>query len=132
VNIDYQKGLLLICGLACIALPAVAADRMRAGQWEETWTGAGRTKSTSSCVTQEEADAINGDVDSVRAHLEKVIPPSVCMVTDIKVDGSRIVYTAVCSGGKANVITMTYHGDSFESVDSNGARAEARRVGSCE
>jgi hypothetical protein len=103
---------------------------MRAGQWDGTWTGAGRTRATSDCITQVDADAMNGGVDSVRAYLEKVIPPTICKVTDIKASGGQITYTSVCAG-KQNVITTTYHGDSFESVDTSGATSEAKRVGVC-
>lgn len=131
MNTNDHKVLLLTCVFACIALPADAADRVRAGQWDETWTGAGRSRSTSSCITQGDADAMNGDVKSVRAYLEKIIPPTICKVTDIRVNGSQIIYTSVCTGGKENVNTTNYHGDSFESVDTNGAKAEAKRVGGC-
>ena len=128
---NHHQSLLLICVFACVAMPTHAADRMRAGQWDGTWTGAGGTRPTSSCVAQGDADAMNGDVKSVRAYLEKIIPPSICNVTDIKVIGSQIIYTSVCTGGKENVITTNYHGDSFESVDTNGAKSVAKRVGAC-
>ena len=127
---NHRNALLLISLFTCAVLPAEAADRMRAGQWVGTWTGGGRTRATSSCVTQGEADAMNGDAGSVRAHLEKIIPAAICKVTNIKVSGGRIDYTSVCSG-KENVITTIYHGDSFESTDSGGARSEAKRVGAC-
>ena len=127
---NHRQALLLISLFACVVLPAEAADRMRAGQWVGTWTGGGMTRATSSCVTQAEADAMNGDAGSVRAHLEKTIPAAICSVTNIKVSAGQIAYTSVCSG-KENVITTTYHGDSFESIDSGGARSEAKRVGAC-
>jgi len=123
--------LLSTCLLACISQPTSAADRMRAGQWDGTWTGAGRTRTTSNCIAQDDVDAMNGDVKSVRAYLEKIIPPTICKVTDIKVNGNQITYTTVCTGAKENVITTNYHGDSFESVDTNGAKSEAKRVGAC-
>ena len=91
--------------LACVALPSEAADRVHAGQWDGTWTGAGRTRQTSNCMTQADADAMNGDVKSVRTHLEKVIPPSICTLTDIKISGDRITYTAACKGGTTNIVS---------------------------
>jgi hypothetical protein len=130
MKIDLPKLLLLACALACAALPAEAADRMKAGQWVGTWTGGGRTRPTSSCMTQSDVDALNGDAKSVRAYLEKVVPPTICKVTNIKVDGGRIDYTSVCSG-KENAITTTYHGDRFESLDSSGSKSEAKWVGAC-
>ena len=130
MKIDLPKLLLLTCALSCAALPAEAADRMKAGQWVGTWTGGGRTRPTSSCMTQSDVEALNGDAKSVRAYLEKVVPPTICKVTNIKVDGGRIDYTSVCSG-KENAITTTYHGDTFESSDSSGSKSEAKWVGAC-
>ena len=130
MKIDLPKLLLLACALACAALPAEAADRMKAGLWVGTWTGGGRTRPTSSCMTQSDVEALNGDVKSVRAYLEKAIPPTICKLTNIKVDGGRIAYTSVCSG-KENAITTTYHGDRFESSDSSGSKSEAKWVGAC-
>jgi hypothetical protein len=130
MNANHHMAPLLTCVLACVALAADAADRIRPGQWVGEWTGGGRTRPTSACVTQSEADAMNGDVKSVRAQLEKVIPPEICKITNIKVSGGQITYTSVCAG-KENAITTTYHGDSFESTDSGGAKSAAKRVGAC-
>ena len=127
---NHRNALLLVTLSACLGLPAEAADRMRAGQWEGTWTGGGRTRATSECVTQAQADAMNGDAGAVRAHLEKIIPAAICKVTNIKVSAGQIDYTSVCAG-KENAITTIYHGDRFESTDSGGARSEAKRVGAC-
>jgi len=120
-----------ICAMACMAQHSEAADRMRAGQWDGTWTGAGVTRPTSNCMAQGEVDAINGNARTVRAYLETIIPPEICKVADIHVNGSQIIYTSICTGAKQNVITTTYHGDSFESVDSSGAKSVAKRVGPC-
>ena len=128
--IRYQMPILL-CAAACLALPAEAADRMRAGQWDGTWTGGGRTRATSTCISQADADAINGDAKSVRTYLETVVPPSICKLTDIKLNGSQVIYTSLCTGTKENVITTTYHGDTFETVDSNGNTSVAKRIGAC-
>jgi hypothetical protein len=130
MKLKSHKALLLTFVFACSALSADAADRMRAGQWDGTWRGAGRTRATSNCISQADADAMNGDVPAVQAYLQKVIPPTICKVKDIKINGSQIIYTSVCSG-KENVITTNYHGDAFESVDTSGAKSEAKRVGAC-
>ena len=129
-TIRYQT-LFLLCAAACLALPAEAAERMRAGQWDGTWTGGGRTRVTSNCISQADADAINGDAKAVRAYLETVVPPSICKVSDIKLNGSQVIYTSLCTGAKENVITSTYHGDSFETVDSSGNTSVAKRTGAC-
>ena len=117
--------------LACFALPAVAADRVHAGQWAGSWTDGKVTRATSSCMSQADADAMNGDARSIRGYLEKTIPPSICKLSDIKVDGGKVTYTATCGAAAPRVLTSTYHGDSFESVDSNGAKSVGKRVGAC-
>jgi hypothetical protein len=129
MNTKHHKAL-LTCLFACAALSADAADRMRAGQWDGTWTGGGRTRATSNCLSQADADAMNGDATSVLAYLQKLIPPTICKVKDLKINGSQVVYTSVCAE-KENVITTNYHGDSFESVDTHGAKSEAKRLGAC-
>ena len=119
------------CVLACVALPAIAADRVHAGQWVGSWTDGKTTRPTSSCMSQGDADAMNGDAKSIRAYLEKTIPPSICQLTDIKVDGSKVSYTATCGAAGVRSNITTYHGDSFEAIDSKGAKTEAKRVGAC-
>lgn len=119
------------CVLACIALPAIAADRVRAGQWVGSWTDGKTTRATSSCLSKADADAMNGDAKSIRTYLEKTIPPSICQLTDIKVNGDKVSYTATCGAAGVRSNTTTYHGDSMESVDSQGAKSEGKRVGAC-
>jgi hypothetical protein len=129
---NLYKALFLTCVFACLAVPAEAADRIRAGQWvgSTTMTG-GRTRPSSSCMTQSDADAMNGDVKSVRAYLEKTIPPSICKLSDIKLNGGQVVYTSVCNGGAPNVVTTNYRGDSFEGTSTGGVKTEAKLVGAC-
>ena len=123
--------LLSMFAFACLALPADAADRMRAGQWVGTTTVTGKTFTTSNCMAQSDVEAMNGDAKSVRAYLETNIPPTICKLTDIKVSSGQVIYTSVCGGGAANVVTTTYHGNSFESTSTNGAKSEAKLVGAC-
>ena len=131
MKIHRRAAVLSACVLACIALPAVAADRVRAGQWVGTWTDGTVTRPTSSCMSQSDADAMNGDAKTIRGYLEKIVPPSICKLTDIKVDGNRVSYTAACGAAGASSNTTTYHGDSAESIDSKGAKSQAKRVGAC-
>lgn len=114
-----------------LALPAHAADRMRAGQWVGTTIAGGKTFPTSSCISQSDADAMNGDAKAVQAYLEKTIPPAICKISDIKVQGSQVIYTANCGSAAARIVTTTYHGDSSEGTDSTGSKTEAKRVGPC-
>ncbi|MGZ5131142.1 MAG: DUF3617 domain-containing protein [Caldimonas sp.] len=131
MNTHRRAAALSACALVCLALPAGAADRVRAGQWVGTWTDGTRTRATSDCTSPSDADALNGDAKSIRSQLEKTIPPSICKLSDLKVDGAKVVYTATCGAAAPRVITTVYHGDRFESVDSNGAKSEARLVGAC-
>ncbi len=117
--------------LACLALPAVAADRVHAGQWVGSWTDGKTTRPTSSCMSQSDADAMNGDAKSIRKYLETIVPASICTLSDIKVDGNKVSYTATCGAAGTTSNTTTYHGDSAESIDSKGAKSQAKRVGAC-
>src|SRR6476469_1784198 len=99
---NHYKALLLTCVAACVDFPAQAADRMRAGQWTGTTTIPGRTIPNSTCISQSDADAMNGDAKSVQAYLQTISPPAICKLTDVKVNGGQVVYTSVCGGGAPN------------------------------
>jgi hypothetical protein len=116
---------------ACLAVPAYAADRVHAGQWTGTTTAAGRTYSSSSCLTQADANAMNGDAQTIQAYLERTIPPSICKLSAIKATGNQVSYATACRGGAPAVVTTAYHGDSFETVDTKGTKSIGRRVGAC-
>jgi len=131
MNNSYRKTLLLSCLVACVAVPAGAAERVRPGQWDVTLTVAGRTMTKSTCMSQSDADAINGDLGSVRAKAEKDAAAGNCTVKDVKISGNQIIVTSVCGDGKENVGTTTYRGDSFETVNTNGAKAQSKWVGAC-
>ena len=129
---NQHIAMLFTCAFAFLAVPAEAADRIRAGQWVGTTTmTGGRTRPSSNCMTQSDADALNGDAKSVQAYLEKAIPPTICKLTDIKLNGGQVVYTSVCGGGAPNVVTTNYHGDSFEGTSTGGVKTEAKLVGAC-
>ena len=128
-----HRNLVLLASLVltCLALPAGAADRIRAGQWTGTTIIGSKTFPTSSCVSQSEADAMNGDAKAVQAYLQKIIPPEICKITDVKVDRGQVIYTAACVAGAPKVVTTTYHGDSSEGTDSTGSKTSAKLVGAC-
>lgn len=130
MGIHRTFALLSTFALACAALPAGASDRVHAGQWTGTTTLDGIARPSSTCIAQDDADAMNGNAESIRAYLEKVIPPTICTLKDIKVDGDQVTYTSVC-GGVANTVSTTYHGDRFESTSTRGAKTAAKRVGAC-
>jgi hypothetical protein len=116
---------------ACIAPSAFAADRMRAGQWTGTTVAAGNTYPNSSCVSQADADAMNGDAKAVGSYLQKVIPPSICKISDVKAEGAQVVYTVACGGGAPKIVTTSYHGSSSEGSDTTGVKTEAKLTGPC-
>jgi uncharacterized protein DUF3617 len=117
-----------------LTLSAQAADRVRAGQWVGTTIIGGKTFSTSSCVSQNDAAGINGDAKAVKAYLETIIPPQICKISDVRADGNQVVYTASCSGGATKTektVTTSYYGDRSEGTDTTGSKIEARLVGAC-
>ena len=123
--------ILSILAFICLVLPAQAADRVRAGQWVGTTIVGGKTYPTSSCMSKTDAAEMNGDAKAVEAYLKKVIPPEACKITDVKVDGKQVVYTASCGGRASKVVTTAYHGDSSVGTDSTGAKTEGKLVGAC-
>jgi hypothetical protein len=122
---------LFVPSLICLAMPAEAADRVRPGQWVGTTVAAGRTFPTSSCISQADADAMNGDAKSVQAYLEKIIPAQSCKITGVQVSGSTVVYSAACGGQPPRVVTTIYHGTSSEGTDSSGSKTDGKLVGAC-
>jgi hypothetical protein len=129
--IDRRVLLFTILVVACLALPANAADRVRAGEWSATTTAGGKMFATSSCISKSDAEAMNGDATSVQAYLEKIIPPEICKITNLKVNGMQVVYTGTCVGSPSKVVTTTYHGNSSEGSDSLGSSTKATLVGPC-
>jgi hypothetical protein len=125
------KRLLCFCVLVLASLPATSANRVQPGQWETTMNMAGQEVTKSTCLTQADADAINGDAQSIRAYADKLNAPVGCKVTDVKADGNQVTVKSVCQSGRENVGTTTYRGNSFETVNTNGVRAQAKRVGDC-
>ena len=117
-----------------VGLSARAADRVRAGQWVGTTIVAGKTYQTSSCMSQADAAAMNGDAAAVTTYLETIIPPEICTLTDVKANGNQVVYTASCTAGTTKTVktvTTAYYGDHSEGTDSVGGKITAKLVGAC-
>ena len=131
MNNSFRVGALFGLCAMCLALPALAADRVRPGQWVGTTVTAGRTFPSSSCISQADADAMNGDAKSVQGYLEKIIPAEVCKIASVKVDGGTVIYSAVCGGQLPRIITTVYHGTSSEGTDSSGSKTNGKLVGPC-
>jgi hypothetical protein len=120
---------LLLSALAFAAAAAGNFDRLRAGQWEVTVSANGKSAVHSACVAPAVADAINGDLASVRGHAQAKAAPG-CTVTDVKVNGAQVIVVSRCAGGET-VAKTTYRGDSWDAADSEGTRTRARRTGEC-
>ena len=131
MKMQASATLSLLLSVSFVWAPAFAADRMRPGQWVGSTTIGARTIPNSSCISRSDADAMNGDAQSVQAFLQKAIPPEICKLSDFKVNGGEIVYTSTCGSNAVKVITTTYHGDRSEGSDTAGVKTEARLVGPC-
>lgn len=116
-----------------IALPTAtvrAADRVHAGEWETSVDSGGRSRVMKACVTPAEADVMNGDEKKLREGIEKATAGTGCTVTAVKASGSQVTVTSQCAVG-ANTGTTTYHGDSYDSENTNGTKVHAKRIGAC-
>jgi hypothetical protein len=127
----HLAALSLLVVVACLAPLAHAFERVRAGEWSAMTMVGGRTLQNSQCLSQRDAEALNGDAQAVRVYLEKVVAPTLCKIMEVRAEGDRIVYTAACGSSAPNVVTTTYHGTSFEASASAGTRTEAKWVGPC-
>ena len=116
--------------VVCCAVGMYAADRVRAGQWETTVTVAGQTMTKSACISEPDAAAMNGDVASIRAFVDKNNLKTGCKTTNVAIKGNKVIVTSLC-GGKENVGTTTYQGETLDTVNTNGAKAHSRWVGVC-
>jgi hypothetical protein len=133
MNTHYMISLSILTFIG-LGLPAQAADRIQSGQWVGTTIVGGKTYPTSSCVSQSDAAAMNGDAKAVKAYLETIIPPEICKITDVRAAGNQVIYTASCTGGATKTtktVTTSYFGDRSEGTDSAGGKTEAKRVGVC-
>ena len=125
-----------LCGIALLfaATSAVAADRVRAGQWETKLTsGSAKPIVTKHCITADEARSMNGDLPTLRKYLQESTAKNTkgrCAVKNVEVDATRTIVTIAC--GKTEVVgTTTYHGDHYESSSSNGTTIVGKRLGAC-
>lgn len=74
---------------------------------------------------------MNGDARAVQGYLEKIIPPQICKISNVRVDGGTIVYSASCGGQPPRVVTTIYHGTSSEGSDTSGSKTQGRLTGAC-
>jgi len=122
--------LALFVAIAVPASGAGAADRVHSGQWETTMESGGRSRVIKSCVTPDEAQAMNGDESILKAGIEKATAATGCKVTAVKASGNQVTVSSQCPMG-ANTGTTTYRGDSYDSENTNGTKVHAKRIGAC-
>ena len=130
----------LAVSLVSFALPAQAADRLTAGQYEYTATTDGQARVLARCVTPEEAQTVNADAKAGRASTEKLVQGT-CTVTTYEVDANTVSMSLKCGEG-TNSTRATYHGDGW-SADTTSTypaggkiavkktHVDAKRVGDC-
>lgn len=123
-------------GLAALAAPLRAADRLQIGQWEFTSTTNGTPNTFKHCVTSDEAASVNHDTKTARAYAEKHAVGR-CTINDYKVEGSAVSYSLTC--GDRTIRSLTnFHGDSSEGDlftkvggKETVSHIKARRIGAC-
>lgn len=123
--------------IAFAAAPLQAADRMTPGQWETTTTAAGKTHTTTACITPDMAKLANADEKTGRALTEKA-GAGVCVLGTYQDSGNKVSYTMTCGKSETATSTTTYRGDTAESVmthtydgKTTTTQIKLRRVGTC-
>ena len=122
--------------IAFAAAPLQAADRVKPGLWEITETSAGKTYTTTACMTPDMAKSANADEQTVRALTEKA-GAGVCVLGTYQVSGNKVSSTMTCDKS-VTATSTTFHGDSYESVmtriydgKTTTTHIKSRRVGTC-
>jgi hypothetical protein len=126
----------LVLGLSATS-PLLAADRLKAGNWEFTTTTPGHgTHTFKKCMTAADAASVNDDEKTGRAAAEKSAGQH-CALKEYKIVGETVSYALACDSATI-ASTATYHGDSFEGTMTTKregketiTRVKARRLGAC-
>ena len=123
--------------IAFAAAPLQAADRVMPGQWETTATSAGKTYTTTACMTPDMAKIANDDEKTVRAGMDKA-GAGLCVLGNYEDSGNKVSYTMACGKSVTATSTTTYRGDTAESVmthiddgKTTTTQIKLRRVGTC-
>ncbi len=130
---NRYAALISACMISILAFQANATDRVHAGQWKSTTTMLGHSSTSSTCMSQSDADALNGDEKSIRAVSEKGFAIAHCKVTGVKVNGNHVIVTAACDGTPV-VSTSDYQGDSYVATtvtQGHGVTIRSKRMGAC-
>jgi hypothetical protein len=127
---------LLVLGLFATS-PLLAADRLKAGEWEFTTATPGHgTRTFKKCMTPADAASVNNDEKTGRAAAEKSAGQH-CALKEYKIVGATVSYTLACDSA-AIASTATYRGDSFEGTmttkregKESTTHVKGRRLGAC-
>lgn len=139
IGIKATTSVALVCLTLAWAACLYAEERMRAGLWEVASSFNGKQSATlgNTCYTPAMVAFGNQPASAIREATEKTTTKRGCSLKDFKIDGNTMSMTKVC-GPKSSVITSTYTGDTFETVDkstTNGVtevmRTTGRRIGNC-
>ncbi|MDH7794023.1 MULTISPECIES: DUF3617 family protein [unclassified Beijerinckia] len=92
-----------------------AADRFEPGLWRSTAVINGKTTRQTGprCISQQEADAMNGPAASVRKGLETSSDWKGCQIHDVLVDGNQVDFSATCADASTTTSRTTYQGSSY-------------------
>ena len=122
--------------IAFAAAPLRAADRITPGQWETTATSAGKTYTTTACMTPDMAKLANVDEKTGRALAEKA-GGGACVLDTYQHSGNKVSFTMTCDKS-VTTISTTYRGDTSEGVitqiddgKTTTTQIKSRRIGTC-
>jgi hypothetical protein len=116
-----------------------AEERMRAGLWEVTTQHNAEPAGVSgnTCYTPSMVEFANMPAKMLREFTEKLNARRGCMLKSFKMAGNKMSMEKVC-GAKSTVISSTYSGDAFETVDTSTEAGvctiihmKGRRIGEC-
>ena len=135
-----RRGALRALLLLLLAAPAAhAADRVESGKWESAITADGALRTTTYCITPEEAASLNGDSRTGREYAEKRARKAgaPCTFRSYEIKGDTITYTMLCESRTITDKTV-YHGqtsDGIKTIAKDGQTHEmfikSRRIGAC-
>jgi len=127
-----------MCSIACVCSFSVrAAERMAAGQWEFTLTGNGDSRVMKQCITQDQANEMNGDTATARGFAEKRAKGR-CTIKSYDIQGNTVKYALIC-GDRTIESATTFTGDTSEGTQTTTTAdgkvdtrtIKARRLGAC-
>ncbi|GAU80328.1 hypothetical protein BIWAKO_00214 [Bosea sp. BIWAKO-01] len=135
-----MKHLLPAALLALGCQGAQAADRFEPGLWRSSALIDGKTERRTGprCVTDKEAQTMNGSAASIRGALEASPDWKACSIRDVRADGDSVAFSAVCAdavttsqtryqpSSYSGTITVTQPGAPTMTMSIKG-----ERVGSC-